>query len=174
MSQAQATPRDRERTQATLSIIGDVSVAASEAMRRPQEDRRIWKPIVMFGIHTAAAGLLGFFLISSPERVRWVPLVVVVVAALGFWDAEYWKRRGGAAERKLSAWQEALNFVGHESANAVNAIRANLSSFRLNHPTPAEADHLEAIDGATQRIEAVIQRAQDPPAWKAARSNRPS
>jgi len=161
----------REVTQVTLSAIGDVSVAASESLNRISEAPKetIWKPIIIFvlaayGFSVALAWPLAGV---SPLWVRalLIPVFPVLCAATAFWWRQKWKFRAKDWKFKLKMWQEALDSVGYEAINSVNAIRANLIGFRLANPQVPMAEHLDVIEDGAHRIDRVIQKAQDPVAW---------
>jgi hypothetical protein len=167
-SQAASAPiAKREPGQVTLSTIGDVSVAAGEAMsqvsKTPQATR--WWPILGFFClaYLASGGLTVYFLRSDPwVRAFLVPLFPVLIATVAFWWRQRWKFRAKDREFKAKVCQGALVSLSHEAANAVNAIRANLTAFRLAHSQLANPEHLGEIESATKRIEAAVQQSQDP------------
>ena len=81
-----------------------------------------------------------------------------------------WRQRTNARAQngkfRLKIWQDALEGLGHAAANGVTAIRVNLISFRAANPQVSGGVHLDEIEGATRRIEDVIQQSLDPIAWK--------
>lgn len=160
-----------EPANVTFSAIGDVSVAASEAMGQLAElpKQTVWKSIVLFFCAVYAASVAYAWLL--PGSSRWfsilvVPLFPVVCASAAFWRRQRWKFRAKEWKVKLKIWQDALESLGFESANAVNAIRANLIGFRLANPEASMPEHLDEIQLGTHRIAAALERAQDPVAWK--------
>lgn len=175
-AQANTEPKGQV-AQATLSAIGDVSVAASEALSRmeaPQE--MLWKPILIFamavyGFSVALAWPVAEF--SSPwVRAVLIPAFPVLCAAAAFWWRQKWKCRAKKWQFHLKVWQETLDSVGYEAINSVNAIRANLIGFRLANPEVPMAEHLDVIEQGARRIDRVIQKAQDPVAWWVEKKNK--
>ena len=88
----------REASQVTLSAIGDVSVAATEAVGRvaaaPRKTR--WLPILGFLVLGYIAG--SVVAIYTHKSAPWVqafvaPLLLVLIAALAFWRRQVWKFR---------------------------------------------------------------------------------
>jgi hypothetical protein len=161
----------REPGQVTLSTIGDVSVAAGDALSRasevPQATR--WLPILgfLFLAYLACCWLTVYFCKSAPwVRAFLVPLFPVLIATVAFWWRQRWKLQAKDREYKLKLWQAALVSLGHEAANAVNAIRANLTAFRLANAQLSNPEHLDEIESGTKRIEAAVQHSQDPVSWK--------
>jgi hypothetical protein len=161
----------REPGQVTLSTIGEVSVAAGEAMSRvsetPQATR--WLPIFGFFLvaYLASCWLTVCFFKSDPwVRAFLIPLFPVLIATAAFWWRQRWKFRAKDREFKLKVWQDALVSLSHEGANAVNAIRANLMAFQLANSQLSNPEHLDEIESATKRIEAAVRQSQDPVSWK--------
>jgi hypothetical protein len=161
---------NRPPAQVTLSTIGDVSVAAAEKVGRVTASGRLrvrWI-ILFFIVLYGATSWLGIHYMKAVPWVRIfiVPLLPVLVATLLLW----WRQRANARSQdhrfRLKIWQDALEGLGHAAANGVNAIRANLVSFRAANPQVSSREHLEEIEGATRRIEEVIQQSLDPVAWK--------
>jgi signal transduction histidine kinase len=151
----------REASQATLSAIGDVSIAAADAVDRisaaPRKTR--WLPVLGFLllVYVASCFVAIYTLKSAPwVRAFLAPLVPVLIAAAAFWRRQTWKFRSRESKLKEQARQNALNSLAHETANGVNAIRANLTGFREVNPQPAAAEHLEQIDRALARIDAAL------------------
>jgi hypothetical protein len=87
-------------------------------------------------------------------------------AAVAFWRRPTWKFRAKDWKFRLRIWEDALDCVGHEPVNTVNAIRAQLIGFRLANPQVNYPEHLDIIDEETRRIDSVIQKAQNPVNWK--------
>jgi hypothetical protein len=158
-------------TQVTLSAIGDVSVAASESLNQVSEAPKeiIWKPIIMFVLVVYGSSVaLAWPLVEASSfwvRALLIPVFPVLCAATAFWWRQKWKFRAKDWKFKLKLWQEALDSVGYEAINSVNAIRANLIGFRLANPQVPMAEHLDVIEEGARRIDGVIQKAQDPVAW---------
>jgi hypothetical protein len=160
----------RATGQVTLSTIGDVSVAAAEKVGRVAASRRVRKRwiILFFLVLYAVTGWLGVhFLRAAPwVRVFIVPLLPVLVATFAFGWRQKTNARAQNVRFRLKIWQDALEGLGHASANGITAIRANLVSFRVANPRVSGGIHLDEIEGATRRIEDVIQQSLDPIAWK--------
>ncbi|MGD1154221.1 MAG: hypothetical protein ABSA41_00145 [Terriglobia bacterium] len=153
----------REPSQVTLSAISDVSIAATDAVGRisaaPRKTR--WLPI--FGFLLLVYITSGFVAIYTLKSEPWVrafvaPLVPVLIAGVAFWRRQAWKFRSQEWKFKEQARQNALNSLAHETANGVNAIRANLTGFREVNPQPAAAEHLDQIDRALARIDAALEK----------------
>ena len=161
----------RPAGQVTLSTIGDVSVAAADRVGRVAASRRIrkrWIILFFLVLYVATCWLGVHFLKAAPwVRVFLVPLLPVLVATLVFGWRQKTKARAQDGKFRLKIWQDALEGLGHAAANGVTAIRVNLISFRAANPQVSGEVHLDEIEGATQRIEDVIQLSQDPIAWKA-------
>ena len=161
----------RPVAQITLSTISDVSVATAERVSRIAASGRMHKRwiILFFIVLYVATGWLGVhFLKAAPWlRVFLVPLLPVLAATLMFGWRQKTKARAQDHKFRLKIWQDALDGLGHAAANGVTAIRANLVSFRTANPQVSEAVYLDEIEGATRRIESVIQQSLDPIAWKA-------
>jgi len=158
----------REPSQVTLSAISDVSIAATDAVGRisaaPRKTR--WLPI--FGFLLLVYITSGFVAIYTLKSEPWVrafvaPLVPVLIAGVAFWRRQAWKFRSQEWKFKEQARQNALNSLAHETANGVNAIRANLTGFREVNPQPAAAEHLEQIDRALAHIDAALEKSMAKP-----------
>ena len=164
------SPGDRERSQRTISIIGDVSLAASDAVDRAgtAQARASWVALFLFvaGVYAGSIAAARFVVPTlTPRQYLLVPLLPTLCAALAFRLREHWKLRAGTRERKIKIWQEALDLLGHEAANGVNAVRANLMAFLQVQGDPAPSEHLRQIDDATRRIESAVRSSRDPVAW---------
>jgi hypothetical protein len=169
---AGGTPESGERrsAQVTLSTIGEVSVATAEKVGRVTTSGRLrarWIFLFFIVLYGVTSWLGIHYMKAAPwVRIFIVPLLPVLVATLLLW----WRQRTNARAQnhkfRLKIWQDALEGLGHAAANGVNAIRANLESFRAANPQLRSREHLEEIEGATRRIEDVIQRSLDPIAWK--------
>jgi len=159
---AEATSK-REPSQVTLSAISDLSIAATDAVGRvsgaPRKIR--WLPILGFLLLVyVVSSFVAIYTLKSEPWVRafLTPLVPVLIAWVAFWRRQAWKFRSQEWKFQEQARQNALNSLAHETANGVNAIRANLTGFREVNPQPAAAEHLEQIDRALARIDAAIEK----------------
>jgi len=160
----------RDESQITLSAIGDVSVAATEAVGRvaaaPRKTR--WLPLLAFMLLVYVAG--GLVAIYTHKSAPWVqafvaPLLLVMIAVFEFWRRQVWRFRARDWRFKEKAKQDALNSLAHETANGVNAIRANLAGFEEADSLPAAAAHLKQVEQTLERIDAALEKAlgQTPP-----------
>lgn len=154
----------RVESQVTLSAIGDMSVAATEAVGRvaaaPRKTR--WLPIFGFLLLVYVAGSLAaiYTLKSAPWVQAFVtPLPLVLIAVLVFWRGQVWKFRARDWRFKEKVQQDALNSLAHETANGLNAIRANLAGFEEADSLPAAAQHLKQVDRSLERVEAAVEKA---------------
>jgi HEAT repeat protein len=151
----------REPAQRTLSAIGDVGVAVSDRMgQAAPARRRSWFALLSFtllvyGLTLAAGWLVG---LRDTLALAYLPLASTLPAFAAFWFYQQWKVRAQEREAKAKAWQKALETVAYESANAANAIRANLLGMYSAHSDAARAAHLQEIDLAARRLEAVVAR----------------
>ncbi len=159
-------PPAREPAQRTLSAIGDVGVAVSDALDQapPIAARRSWAAlfaftVVVYGLTMGAGWLVG---VRDTLALVYLPLASTLAASAAFWFYQQWKLRARQREAKLKTWQKALELVAYESANAANAIRANLLGMYSAHSEAARAAHLEEINLAARRIETVVRRAGNP------------
>ena len=158
----QSLPK-REISQVTLSTLGDISVAATDSI-----DRAAAVPHA-----TRSLPILGFFLLVyvatclvtlfSFQRDPWVraflaPLFPVLVATAAFWLRQRWKFRARGERLRSREWQNALGSLSHEATSAANAIRANLTGFRLANPQASQSDLLSALERGTARIDRVVQK----------------
>lgn len=167
----------RGPAQVTLSTIGDVAVASSDVIAKLDGVPRKpgWRSLLAFFLFVYGATLGVAWLLTEPGS--WPNLLLAVLfpvlcATAAFWWRQQWKFRARESRFKLKVWQEALDSVGYEAINAVNAIRANLIGFRLANPTVSEPKHLEVIEDGAKRIDAAIQQAQDPVRWYARKKNK--
>ena len=153
----------RVEGQATLSAIGDVSIAASEAVTQgaaPGKNR--WLRIVAFLLFVYAAGSWAAIdaLKSPPWAQAFVaPLGVVLIATLTFWRRQVWKYRARDWKFKEKARQDALNSLAHVTANGLNAIRANLLGIFEPGSSPSTAEHRKQVEQALERMEAALTKA---------------
>ncbi len=154
----------RAESQVTLSAIGDVSVAATEAIGRvaaaPLQTR--WLPIYVFLLFTYVTGSL--VAIYTYESAPWVqvfitPLPLVLIAAVEFWRRQVWKFRAQDWSFKEKVQRDALNSLAHETANGLNAIRANLTALTESDSRANSAEHLELLEESLGRISAAVQAA---------------
>jgi signal transduction histidine kinase len=160
----------REAAQATLSAIGDVSVAATNAVGRvaagPRKTR--WLPIAGFLVVVYILGSVAA--IYAHPSAPWVqvfvaPLAVVVIAVVAFWRRQVWKFRARDWRFKAKVREDTLNSLAHETANGLNAIRANLAGFEDADSLPSAAEHLKQVERSLGRIAAAVDKAagQTPP-----------
>ena len=163
--------KKHEPAQVTLSTIGDVSVATADALAaldQPSPEKR-WKAILAFVavLYVLSAGL-AWLLVDARAWVRMllVPLFPVLAATAAFWWRQRWKFHAKEWQFKLKIWEDALDSLGHEAVNAVNAVRANLIGFRLANPGVSYPEHLDIIEEEAARIYSVVQKSRDPVAWK--------
>ena len=159
---AQAAP-ERATGQATLSAISDVSIAATEAVDRvsaaPRSTR--WLPLAGFLLLVyVASAFVAISTLKSGPRVQafLTPLAPVLIATLVFWRRQVWKFRAREWRFKEKARQDALNSLAHETANGVNAIRANLAGLAENPKSLATAEHLEQVERALTRIDQALEK----------------
>jgi hypothetical protein len=141
-----------------------VSVAATEAVGQvsaaPSKTR--WLPLVGFFLflYAVGCGVAIYTLKSAPWIQAFAaPLPLVLVAALTFWRRQAWKFRARDARYREQVQQDTLNSLAHESANALNAVRANLTGFSEAESLPAAAEHLERVERALARMDAAVRKA---------------
>lgn len=122
---------------------------------------------LFFALILAFSAGIAWRLLETPAWRQWlVPILfpaLCAAAAFRWW--QQWKLHTREAEHKVKAWQDALDSVGDDAANAVNAIRASLLRFRRANPEANYPAHLDVIENGAKRIDAVLQRAGDPVAW---------
>ena len=154
----------RAESQMTLSAIGDVSVAATEAVGRVDTAPRTtrWLPIFGFMLFVYIVGSL--VAIYTFRSAPWVhafvaPLPLVLVAVVAFWRRQVWKFRARAGRFKEKIQQDALNSLAHETANGLNAIRANLAGFGEAESLSSAAEHMQQVERSLQRIEMAVEKA---------------
>lgn len=165
-------PAQREVGQVTLSTIGDVGLAAEDIAKRLAASPRRLRilPIVgcFFLLYLLSAAVGLYTLKSAPwVRVFVAPLAVVAVATGIFAWLERWKARAREIRFKLRVWEGALGSLGHQAANSVNAVRANLIGFRDAYPECRQDEHLAEIESAVQRLAVVVQQSARPMASQA-------
>jgi len=160
---SQSPPR-RETAQATLSTVGDISVAATESIGRlasaPGGTR--WLPILGFLllVYIATCLVVLFSFKSDPwVRAFLTPLFAVLIATAAFWRRQVWKLRAKGESFDSKGRQSALGSLSHEASSAANAIRANLTGFWLAYPQAVHSEFLKAIDLATTRIDKALRKA---------------
>lgn len=154
----------REAGQATLSAIGDVSVAATEAVGRVAAAPRRTRWLLIFGFLLLVFFAGSLMAIYTHMSAPWVqafiaPLPLVLIAALVFWRRQVWKFRARDWRFKEKVQQDALNSLAHETANGLNAIRANLAGFEEADSLPSAAEHLKQVERSLERIEAAVEKA---------------
>lgn len=158
------TRAKREEGQATLSAIGDVSVAATEAVGRVSAapGRMRWLSLLLFFllVYIGGCGVAIYTLKSAPWVQAFVaPLPAVLMAVLVFWRRQVWKFRARAWKYRETVQQDALNSLAHESANALNAMRANMTGFSEAESLLAAAEHLKQVERALARLDAALGKA---------------
>jgi hypothetical protein len=153
----------REISQVTLSTLGDISVAATDSIGRvtaaPRTTR--WFPILGFFLLVYVAScLVTLFSFTSDPWVRafLMPLFPALVATAAFWWRQRWKLRAMGERFESKVWQNALGSLSHETTSAANAIRANLTGFRLAQPQASQSELLNAVERATARIDKAVQK----------------
>jgi hypothetical protein len=161
----------RETAQATLSAIGDVGVAASEMFAEGGEAprTRAWPSLIAFVLLlyvSSVAVALGTFKSAPLVRLLVTPCFLILCAATAFWSSQVWKLRARNLKFRLKIWQDALDSLGHEVANAANAVQMNLTGFRMANPQVQMPEHLDEIKAGVNRIKTVVQKSTDPLAWK--------
>ncbi len=171
-------PARREPGQTTFSAIGDVGVAADDLARRlgrPSPQFRLSSVLgFLFLLYVLAASVNLYLLKSPPWVLVFVaPLFMVLVATLAFAGSRRWKARALNSRFELKVWKDALGSLGHQAANSVNTIRANLIAFREAHAQHDSDEHLAEIEAAIQRIDAAVQKAPNPVVWKGALGKPP-
>ncbi len=158
----------RELGQATLSTISEVSVAAEETLSRAKRPAHASRWLAVPGFFLSiyiASSLLAIYALKSPPWVQvfLAPLVPVFLATLAFALSRRWKSRARNLNSHQRAWQNAAGSLGHEAANGVNAIRANLIAFRLANSQVEGREHLEEIEQACARLDAAVEKSKRPP-----------
>lgn len=175
-----AARENYQRARRESSPNGKAPVTPVEALHRfskvPQ--KTVWTPIVLFvlfvyGISGALAWSVAGDALSWP-RILSILAFPVGCATLTFWWRQRWKFRAKTRKFELKVWQEALETMGYETANAVNAIRANMIGFRLANANVAMAEHLDVIEDSTRRIARVLEKGQDPVGWWVAKKEKKS
>ncbi len=160
----------KEPMQVTFSVIGDVSVAASEAMGISDAPRVVtWRTSAFFFLFAYLLSLGAGWLVRGGASLSTIALIAlgpVVLATIVFWRCRVWRFRARTWKRQLEIMEEALFSLRYEAANAANAIRAQLIGFRLANPQVLMPEHLDVIRMETERIDLVVQKSQDPMSWK--------
>lgn len=154
----------KEASQVTLSAIGDVSVAAAEAVGRVAvaSTKTRWLPILSFLFSVYIAGSLTA--IYAHNSKPWVqvfvaPLVLVLIAVLAFWRRQVWKHCARDWQFKEKTRQDKLNSLAHETSNGLNVIRANLAGFEEADCLHSATEHLRQVERSLERIDAAIEKA---------------
>jgi hypothetical protein len=159
---AQSLPK-RENSQAALSTLGDLSVAAANSIDRAAAPRPVrWFSILgFFFLVYLAICLVTLFSFRSDPWVRafLTPLFPVLIATAAFWWRQRWKFRARGEQARSKQWQAALGSLSHEATSAANAIRANLAGFCLANPQTSQSEYLIAMERATTRIDRAVQKA---------------
>ncbi len=155
----------RELGQATLSTISEVSVAAEETLSRRRAPARAsgWLAVPGFFllVYIASSLVAIYALKAAPwTRVFLAPLVPVFLATLAFAWSRRWKFRARNLGSDLEAWRNATGSLGHEAANGVNALRANVIAFRLANPHAEGPEHLDEIEQACARLDAAVEKSK--------------
>jgi signal transduction histidine kinase len=164
--ESNALPREGTRTegQATLSAIGDVSMAATAAVNGvgAASGKTRWLPILGFLLLAYIAGsMAAIYTHKSPPwaQVFVAPLVVVLLATLAYWRRQVWKFRARHANFKEKEQVNRLNSLAHETANGLNAIRANLAGALPSSSEQTSAEHRKQVEQALERIETALAKA---------------
>ena len=157
------TGTQREAGQATLVAIRDVSIAATDALGQVAPPSRTMRWLALAGfvfLVYIAGSVLAIYLLKSEAWVRAfvAPLPLVLVAVAAFWRRQVWKFRTSEWRLKEKTRRDALNSLAHETANAVNAIYANLAALRTSDPQHSTTGHLQQIDLALARIDAALEK----------------
>jgi hypothetical protein len=138
-------------------------MAATDSIDRAAPAPRVtrWLSILGFFLLLYAASCLAAlhsFRRDTWVQAFWVQLVPVLVATSAFWWRQRWKLRARGERLKSKVWQNALGSLSHEATSAANAIRANLTGFRLAHPQASQPELLSAVERATTRIDKAVQK----------------
>ena len=152
----------RFESQATLSAIGDVSVAATEAVGRvAAAPRRRWLALYAFLllVYVVGSAVAVYTYVSAPWVQMFVaPLPLVLIAALVFWRCQVWKRRAQDWRFREKVRQDALNSLAHEAASSLNAIRANLTGIEDANSVSAALEHLKLVERSLSRISVALEK----------------
>ncbi len=121
-----------------------------------------WLPIFGFLVLVYIAG--SVVAIYTHKSAPWVqafvaPLLLVLIATIEFWRRQVWKFRARDWKFKETVRQDALNSLAHETANGLNAIRANLAGFDEADSLPAAAGHLKQVEQSLGRIDGALAKA---------------
>jgi signal transduction histidine kinase len=143
-----------------------MSVAATDAVSRLAPPPRKWRWLAVFGfllfVYVVGSLVAIYTLKSEPWfRAFVAPLPLVLIATLTFWRRQVWKVRARDWRFKEKVQRDALNSLAHETANGVNAIRANLAGFEEAESLPSAADHLKQVERSIERIDTALQKASD-------------
>jgi len=117
-----------------------------------------------FGIAVLFASLAaGSWLdLREPWHVSILPGICAVFA---FWQWRRWKNRAQESRRETKILREALSSLAYETANAVNAAKANLQGFRREGSAPAALEHLDEVGRSLDRVSTALEIARGPSAW---------
>ncbi len=162
-----ARAANRDLGQATLSTISEVSVAADETLSHTKPPSRGPRGLAVLGfflvVYIASCWLAITALKSAPwMRVFLAPLAPVILATLAFALSRRWKFLARKLKSDQQGTRNAVGSLGHEAANGVNAIRANLIAFRLGNPRVEGSEHLEEIEQACARLDAAVEKSKGP------------
>ncbi len=154
----------RAEGQATLSAIGDVSMAATAAVNGvgAARGKTRWLAILGFLLLAYIAGsMAAIYAHKSPPwaQVFVAPLAVVLLATLAFWRRQVWKFRARHANFKEREQLNRLNSLAHETANGLNAIRANLTGALPSTSEQTAPEHRKQVEQALGRIETALAKA---------------
>jgi len=147
--------------QATLSAIGDVSIAAEEAVSgtpaTPHWTRWLAIPLFMIAVYVVTSFVTIYTLRTSAyTQAFYTPLCAVFIAGLVFWRRQVWKVRARSWQAKVKADKDVLNSLAHEAANGANSIRANVTALREANPHLAATEHLQQVERALARIDQAL------------------
>ena len=124
--------------------------------------KRAVLPILGFLLLAYIAGsVAAIYIYKSPPwaQVFVAPLIVVLLATLAFWRRQVWKLRARHANFKEKEQANRLNSLAHETANGLNAIRANLAGALPSSPEQASTEHRKQVEQALERIETALTKA---------------
>lgn len=82
-----------------------------------------------------------------------------MIAVVAFWRRQVWKFRARDWRFRAKVREDALNSLAHETANGLNAIRADLAGFEDADSLPSTADHLKEVERSLGRIAAAVDKA---------------
>ena len=141
----------RPESQATLSAIGDVTIAATAAVDQlPVATRKgRWLSLSAFLLFVYVIG--SVVAVYTHQSAPWVqvlvgPLVLAAIALLAFWRRQAWKIRACDSRRREGVQLNVLYSLAHQAANSVNAIRANLKGIEDAESSESAAAHLRQVE----------------------------